>query len=180
MNDTTFDWLLKAEGGYVNNPNDPGGETNMGVTKATFNRAKKDGLVKSANVRSLTKNEVRAIFEKYYYIPCKAGLLPEPVATIYFDMAINSGPSAAMRTLHRAMAAISEPVAETGIGGPTVTAIHKIQTENRVPILALSLMNRRKEFYDSIIQKNQKLATFRKGWMNRLTRLAVHCKISWP
>ncbi len=180
MTEETFQWLLRAEGGYVNHPNDPGGETNLGITIATFNRAKQANLIKSPSLKLLTREDAKTIYEQYYWKPSQAVLLPDPIGTIYFDMVINSGGVNAVRTLCRAIAAMGTGLKQYNrINGFITDEVEKIVKDGRVGILAKSLLNRRMEFYEAIIKRRPASSVFRNGWLNRLKRLAVHCKIAW-
>ncbi|MFQ3637187.1 MAG: glycosyl hydrolase 108 family protein [Cyanobacteriota bacterium] len=84
-------FTLRWEGGYVNHPADRGGETNCGITTATY-RAYRQGkglLVQS--VRLITEDEVREIYERLYWRPAQCGMMQRPLAIAHFDTAVSFG-----------------------------------------------------------------------------------------
>lgn len=98
------DEILSREGGYVNDPDDPGGATNHGVTIHTMRRLgldlTGDGRVTSADVRVLTKDQARDIFIQEYFRKPRIDWLPETVQASVFDMQVNAG-THAVRILQR-------------------------------------------------------------------------------
>jgi lysozyme family protein len=82
--------ILKLEGGYVNHPDDPGGETRYGISKRAYPHL---------NIKTLTKDQAKAIYKRDYWDAAECSLLEPALALLYFDMAVNSGVSAARRTL---------------------------------------------------------------------------------
>jgi lysozyme family protein len=84
-------FTLAYEGGFVNNPKDPGGATNLGVTQGVYNtwRIKRDLPVRS--VRFIEHAEANAIYEAQYWTPIGAEALPKGVDMLAFDIAVNGG-----------------------------------------------------------------------------------------
>lgn len=113
--------IVRREGGYVNDPDDPGGATNHGVTIHTMRRLGQDlngdGRVDAADVRALTRDKAVDIFIKHYFEAPRIHLLPEPLQASVFDMQVNAGANA-VRILQRLLAAFGEPVAVDGAIGP--------------------------------------------------------------
>ena len=92
MNDNfqlCLSYLLKSEGGFVNNPKDPGGMTNLGVTKATY-EAYVGHEVDEATMRSLSPNDVALLYKRNYWDKVAANSLPAGVDYCVFDTAVNS------------------------------------------------------------------------------------------
>lgn len=83
--------VLKYEGGYADNPADPGGATNRGITIATL-RAWRGHPVTKADVKALTEAEAVAIYKARYWDPIRGDQLPAGVDHALFDIAVNSGP----------------------------------------------------------------------------------------
>lgn len=102
--DTAFDRLIGNEGGYVNNPNDPGGETNWGISKRSY---------PNVDIRSLTRDGAKAIYLRDFWERVHADEMHGAVAFQAFDFAVNSGIGAAIRALQSAAG-----VAADGIYGP--------------------------------------------------------------
>lgn len=104
--------VLKHEGGFVQHPRDPGGATKFGITRETFSRAKKRAA--SINdVRRLSRKEAIAIYRQLYWDAVRADELPAGLDLATFDLAVNSGPSRAVKMLQTALG-----VEADGIVGP--------------------------------------------------------------
>src|SRR5882672_6955907 len=95
--------LSKAvEGGFVDDEDDPGGATNMGITHKTLTEWR--GVPVSVDdVKNLTRDEALQIYQARYWNPNKSDDLPAPVAVVLFDGAVNSGPGESAKFLQRAL-----------------------------------------------------------------------------
>lgn len=102
--DLAFDRLLGAEGGYSNDPNDPGGETNWGISKRSY---------PSVDIKALTRDGAKEIYRRDFWNRINADKLADGVAFQLFDFAVNSGIETAIRYLQRALS-----VADDGHWGP--------------------------------------------------------------
>lgn len=91
-------FVLAREGGFVQDPRDPGGATKFGITRRTLARARGGG-VSVEDVRALSEGEARAIYRRLYWSPLRADALPPGPDLALFDFAVNSGPARAVRTL---------------------------------------------------------------------------------
>ena len=76
------EFVLAREGGYSNDPNDSGGETNFGISKRWH---------KTLDIKNLTKEQAIEIYKKEYWIPCGAELLDNKMGLAVFDTAVNCG-----------------------------------------------------------------------------------------
>ena len=175
MNDMTFNWILRVEGGYVNHPKDPGGETNMGITAGTLAAARKVGLINCRSVKDLSREDVRTIYDARYYLPCMADKITDPgLALIHFDTAVNSGVGGAARLLRRAVNRVS-----TGrqVANSTQMCVDLCQVANALPAKALSCayLDERLAFY----RRLKTFQIFGRGWTNRLKNLATHIGLQW-
>ena len=116
--------IVRREGGYVNDPDDPGGATKHGVTIHTMRALgldlNRDGRVDTADVRALTPELAAEIYVKHYFHAPKINLLPTALQPSVFDMQVNAGANA-VRILQRLMAAFGLPIRDDGVIGP-VTA----------------------------------------------------------
>ena len=92
--DIAFDRVIGHEGGYVNDPNDPGGETNWGISKRSY---------PNVNIKKLTREGAKAIYLRDFWNRVHADRLPDGVAFQLFDFAVNSGIETAVRYLQRAV-----------------------------------------------------------------------------
>lgn len=117
--------IVAREGGYVNDPADPGGATKYGVTIGTMRRLgldlTGDGRVTEADVRALTRAQAVAIFIAHYYTAPRIAELPEVLQPSVFDMYVNAGANA-VRILQRMLRDMRIEVAVDGIIGPRTIA----------------------------------------------------------
>lgn len=116
--DTAFDRLIGSEGGYVNNPLDPGGETKWGISKRSYPHL---------NIRTLTREQAKAIYRRDFWNRIHADTLYDGVAFQVFDFAVNSGIKTAVRYLQRAVG-----VADDGHWGPLSQAAATHMTESDI------------------------------------------------
>ncbi|SMR71181.1 Predicted Peptidoglycan domain-containing protein [Aliiroseovarius halocynthiae] len=120
------DQIVAREGGYVNDPDDPGGATNFGVTIHTMRRLgldlNGDGKITPADVRRLTRAQARDIFLKHYFHKPRIGDLPDPLQATVFDMYVNAGGNA-VRILQRLFDKMGYELAQDGALGPQTLRI---------------------------------------------------------
>ena len=148
---TVMDFVLKAEGGLVDNPHDPGGLTNFGISQRSY---------PNEDIRNLTKDRALAIYFGDYWWPSRCDLLPLPVAFVVMDSAVNCGVRKAIVWLQTEAGAIPD-----GVFGPkTLDAVEAMAPEN----LARDILRVRQAFYLSL----RTYGTFGKGWMNRMASLS--------
>ena len=92
--------VLKHEGGFVNHRKDPGGATNLGVTKKVWEKwIKKKATI--ADMKSLTVSDVMPLYKKKYWDVVKGDKLPSGVNLVVFDFGVNAGPARAAKFLQR-------------------------------------------------------------------------------
>lgn len=117
--------IVAREGGYVNDPDDPGGATKFGVTIHTLRRLgldlTGDGRVDLADVKALTRAQAVDIFLTHYYERPRIGQVPDDLRASLFDMYVNSG-SNAVRILQRLLVEMGFAVAVDGVIGPQTIA----------------------------------------------------------
>ncbi|MEP1853350.1 holin-associated N-acetylmuramidase [Sulfitobacter sp.] len=113
--------IVAREGGYVNDPDDPGGATNFGVTIHTMRRLgldlDRDGVITSADVRRLTRAQAEDIFLEYYYKRPLIAELPDAIQPSVFDMYVNAG-SNAVKILQQLLVEMGYAVSVDGALGP--------------------------------------------------------------
>jgi lysozyme family protein len=119
--------IVGREGGYVNDPDDPGGATNHGVTIHTMRALGMDldgdGDIDPADVRALPREKAVEIYVEHYFRRPKLHLLPAPLQPSVFDMQVNAGTNA-VRILQRLMTRFGSRVRDDGVIGPaTVRAV---------------------------------------------------------
>ena len=94
---TTFNEIieivLEHEGGYVNDPDDAGGETKYGIAKRWY---------PNVDIKNLTKEQAKHIYHTDYWKPAKCDSVPPKLRHIYFDMCVNFGRRGAVKVLQQA------------------------------------------------------------------------------
>jgi len=167
MPDERFSACLKVvlahEGGYVDHPADPGGATNMGITRKTLARWRAVSpwwaLPKSA-VEQLGAEEAGKIYRSSYWDRCNAGAMPAGLDLALFDYAVNSGPDRAIKALQALVGAKAD-----GQAGPlTLEAIARRVAEIGVAGLVEALSNQRLSFLTQLTT----FAVFGRGWSKRV------------
>jgi lysozyme family protein len=122
-----LDIVLAHEGGFVRNPFDPGGATNLGITHKTLSRAR--GNKASADeVWSLSKAEAGTIYRRFYWDAIRASEMPAGIALAVFDFAVNSGVPRAVCVLQSALEADVDGV----VGAKTLDAISLADTSDLI------------------------------------------------
>ncbi|WP_238512707.1 glycoside hydrolase family 108 protein [Pandoraea apista] len=145
--DIAFDRLMGNEGGYVNNPADPGGETNWGIAKRSY---------PDIDIKSLTRAQAKEIYRRDFWLRGQMDKFDGAIAFQAFDIAVNSGIETAVRMLQRAA-----DVADDGHIGPVTMAAIKAKT---VTDMLMLLNAERLDFY----RKLSTFPTFGKGWVGRV------------
>lgn len=120
--------IVIREGGYVNDPDDPGGATKHGVTIGTMRALgldlTGDGRVTAADVKRLTVDQAREIFVEHYFTRPRIAELPDALHATVFDMQVNAG-SNAIRILQRLLNKMGQSLVLDGIvGSLTIAAAH--------------------------------------------------------
>ncbi len=117
--------IVGREGAFVNDPDDPGGATNYGVTIHTLRRLRPGQQVGVEDVRRLTRQDAVDIYVAHYFRHPRIAELPEPLWATVFDMYVNAGANA-VRILQRLMVEMGLDVAMDGVIGPqTIAATHR-------------------------------------------------------
>lgn len=149
---TALQRVLKHEGGYVNHPSDPGGETNFGITK---NTARKFGY--TGSMRNIPTDVVERIYKSMYWDAMSCDSFDFSFAFHFFDAGVNHGLGNARRILQRAIGVVDDGI----IGKITLAAVNKHR-----PHQLIALFNaERIAFYTRI----STFPTFGRGWMNRVS-----------
>ncbi|MBB4857027.1 lysozyme family protein [Novosphingobium chloroacetimidivorans] len=151
--------ILKHEGGYVDHPKDPGGATNLGVTKATWEGYVRRAVSK-ADIRALTIEKVKPLYRKNYWDAVSGDNLPAGLALCVFDFAVNAGPARANRYLQALVGS-----AQDGKTGPaTVSAAQAFVAAQGERTAVQAYQAARRGYYRSL----GTFSTFGRGWLRRV------------
>jgi lysozyme family protein len=158
-----FESALKAvlhhEGGFVNHPADPGGMTNLGVTKKVWEEWVGRAVDEKA-MRALTPEEVGPMYKAKYWDKIKGDDLPEGVDYAVFDAAVNSGPGRAAKLLQGCVGVEQDG----GIGPKTLAAVASFDPKDLVEDYAKRRL--------SFLMDLPHWGTFGNGWRRRVTEVA--------
>lgn len=164
MRDENFEramiMVFEHEGGYVNHPNDPGGETKYGISKRSY---------PNVNIRKLTKEGAKEIYKKDWWDRHQYGKISSPdVSRKAFDMAINMGARRAHKILQRAINNVhGSQLAVDGAIGPNTLRVCNECSANDDVILMKELRHLHGQYYQNLIRRRPSMKVFEKGWMRR-------------
>ena len=155
-----FEMMLASEGGYVNHPSDPGGMTNLGVTKRVW----EEWVGRESNekeMRSLTPEMVEPLYKRKFWDAVRGDELPAGISYLIFDFAVNAGVGRSIKTLQSAVGVTPDG----GFGPMTMAAVQAVD-----PVELVEKFSQAKEdFYRSL----NTFETFGKGWLNRVAAVKV-------
>lgn len=161
--------IVAREGGYVNDPSDPGGATNYGVTLATLRRLgldlNRDGVVNARDVKLLTPDQAAEIYVTHYFKAPKLDQLPAVVQASVFDMQVNAG-AHAIRILQELLGRMGHPVAVDGVLGPQTIAAAQTAAAADPQLFADAYGIARRNYYYDLADRrpaSRKYATTRAG-----------------
>ena len=152
---TTFeeiiDIVLEHEGGYVNDPDDAGGETKYGIAKRWY---------PDVDIKNLTKEQAKKIYHTDYWRRGKCDDVPPQLRHIYFDMCVNQGKGRAVKILQRAANAKgAELKVDGGMGPKTLAAMEGVELDR--------VRAYRVKYYADLVTRKPDLEKFYFGWFRR-------------
>ena len=149
--DEIIEVVLEHEGGYVNDPKDPGGETNFGIAKRSH---------PDVDIKNLTKEGAKEIYKEVYWDNNKVESLPEDLWHIYFDMCVNQGKSRAVKILQQAANGKGANIdVDGGLGPNTLKAISNVELDR--------VRSYRVKYYADLVTRKPDLERFYFGWFKR-------------
>ena len=155
--------ILHHEGGYVNHPKDPGGETNLGVTKRVY-----EDFGGEKEMKELVKEDVEPIYKKNYWDRVKGDDLPEGLDLCIFDFAVNAGPGRAAKFIQR----LVNTTVDGGIGPNTLKCINDHVEQYGVDTTIDQYQSARHNYYQSL----STFETFGRGWTRRVDEVTEKAK----
>ena len=149
--DEIIEVVLHHEGGYVNDPDDPGGETNFGIAKRSH---------PDVDIANLTKDGAKEIYKEQYWDKNKVESLSEDLRHIYFDMCVNQGRGRAVKILQRAANAKGANLkVDGGMGPKTIAAMEGVELQR--------VRAYRVKYYADLVTRKPDLEKFYFGWFRR-------------
>ena len=149
--DEIIEVVLHHEGGYVNDPKDPGGETNFGIAKRSH---------PDVDIKNLTKDGAKEIYKEHYWDKNKVESLSEELRHIYFDMCVNQGRGRAVKILQKAANAKgADLVVDGGMGPKTIAAMEGVELQR--------VRAYRVKYYADLVTRKPDLEKFYFGWFRR-------------
>ena len=149
--DDIIEVVLEHEGGYVNDPKDPGGETNFGIAKRSH---------PDVDIKNLTKEGAKEIYKEVYWDGNKVDSLSDDLKHIYFDMCVNQGRGRAVKILQKAANAKGADLkVDGGMGPKTIAAMNGVELDR--------VRAYRVKYYADLVTRKPDLEKFYFGWFRR-------------
>lgn len=163
--DYSLEQILHHEGGYVNHPKDPGGETNMGVTKRVYEEWCMENDLHQKDMKELTFEDVAPIYRKNYWDRVRADSLPSGLDLCVFDFAVNAGSGRSAKYLQ----SLIGTTVDGGIGPMTLQAVEDYVNENGLQNTIEAFQDERQKYYESL----STFETFGRGWTRRVQEVTA-------
>lgn len=143
-----WEWSNKKDGGYTDDPTDPGGETRWGISKRAY---------PDIDIKSLTKEEAMLLYERDYWLKIGADKMDKRMAITCFDSAVNCG---------------------VGRTRSWLAELEKAKERNpQLRDEARWMIQRRTQYYMDLVKKRPALNKYIKGWLNRVNDLSKYIDI---
>lgn len=149
--DQAFGFVVGAEGGYVNDPHDPGGETRFGISKRAY---------PNEDIKNLSIDRAKQLYRSDCWDACKCDAIPSPLNLYVFDAAVNQGVGVAIKLLQHILG-----VTQDGVIGPKTLSV---ASQINVETAALYLADRALRYANT-----DNFDRFGRGWFKRLFLLAM-------
>lgn len=156
-------FVLRWEGGLVDDPDDPGGRTNCGVTQKVYEAWRGAAGLTARDVAQIDAQEVAAIYQSSYWLRARCDALRPRTDLVHFDTSCNMGVNRAVRMLQAAAGCDVDGV----FGALTEGAIGKCEPH----ALSERYCGAREAYYRRLVTMRPKLAKYLRGWLNRLNAL---------
>lgn len=162
---STLPMVLCYEGGFVNNPKDKGGKTNMGITQRFLDTYKNKSGVNVDDVENLTQSDAVKLYKAEWDTYGFGKLDNKDVMKLVYDFSVNSGPKTAIKYLQKTLNKRGCNLSVDGyIGDKTNQALNGVDEK----WLKTELQKSRAEHYDKIVDRHPEQRVFIKGWFSRL------------
>lgn len=152
---TALDLVLANEGGYVNDPHDPGGETNYGISKRAY---------QNVDIKNMTREQASEIYRFDYWLRCKCDVLPDALSVAVMDYAVNSGIRKAIKDLQAVLGVKVDGI----IGNQTIGAANRMPQRK----VLTDYLDKRLNYLMSL----KSWSRYGNGWGKRVKRVRELCE----
>lgn len=159
-----IEFVLKNEGGLVDDPNDPGGITAWGISLRFYKTIK--AKVTANDIKRLTKDEAKNIYENHFWNRNKYyALNSQKIATKAFDMSVNCGVRASNQALQKAVMHSSKCILRVDgiLGDKTIAAVNSANEQD----VYQSFKSFQRDYYLDVLKRFPELAKYKNGWLKR-------------
>ena len=156
---TSLQNVLKSEGGWSDNPSDPGGATMKGITLEVYRAWKRNPHITKEELKAIPDVDVHNLYKQNYWDKCRCDDLPAGVDYAVFDASVNMGVGRAAKLIQEAVGVVADGI----IGNGTIEAINKTNPRSILENFSVEKQN----FYKSL----PTFETFGKGWLNRVAEV---------
>jgi lysozyme family protein len=150
-------FVLGEEGPYSNDPRDPGGPTNFGITSRTLRDWRKRDVTAN-DVKNMSVEEAKTIYRANYWKTCSCDLLPAGIDLLVFDAAVNTGPAHGIKWMQAAVNVFADGV----VGPKTLAAVAVCDRQSAI----LKMTGFRRDYYRAL----PSFPVFGRGWLGRVDR----------
>ena len=154
--EAAFAATLGYEGGYVNDPDDPGQETNFGISKRSY---------PNEDIRGLTLERAKELYHRDFFLRLHLDQVRGDIAAEVFDTAVNMGPSVAISIAQRSCNYLGSRLAVDGVVGPQT--IHELRRHAAPDLLKLLNALQLGE-YIRLVDENPAMQKYARGWLRRV------------
>jgi lysozyme family protein len=161
--DQAISYVLQNEGGFVDNPSDPGGRTKFGITQKLL-----DLTITGKDVADITSSDAASFYKVNFWLKYHIDQLADQMmATCILDMAVNCGPHQAVTA---AQLACGYTVTDGVLGSRTIASLNSVEDKEK---WLHDFLVHMKDYYCGKCAMNSALWQFMRGWMDRLLRMVL-------
>ena len=154
--DAAMDRVFEHEGGWVDDPDDPGGATRFGISTAMY---------PAEDIEGMTRERARELYRRDYWDEAALDMLPHGIRGTVFDMAVNAGPHRAVSLLQIALGSLQSGwLAVDGVVGPQTA---RRATDAHPELLLHAYTTRRAGYYLDLGKRKPVMQKFMRGWLRR-------------
>ena len=155
-----LDFVFSMEGGFSDDPSDPGGRTNLGITESEYRLWLKNP---KADIENITKEQASSIYRNNYWNQVHGDFIAYPLCSELFDCAVNQGVGRSYQFLNIALGLPPIMVWSQD----TSTNYHALSGDQYKKV-AIKIVELRRRAYQDIVARNPSQSVFLQGWNNRL------------